>query len=162
MASTGAGRNEALGLHELEFRRLQTGTLSGFVEYLCLASAAGAECRVALGSRVTTHSNDLNANNSKNNLGRTATTCKKNGPAEVKVPQIGVSPATGLIQECTGTWSIACVQDHSGKQINCMTICVFTRFIPSCVLQVSYHNVIIVYQSRPLLGMDFRYLILQI
>ena len=39
MASTDAGRNEALGLHELERRRLQAGTLFGFVEYLCLAMA---------------------------------------------------------------------------------------------------------------------------
>ena len=39
LASTDAGRNEALGLHELERRRLQAGTLSGFVEYLCLATA---------------------------------------------------------------------------------------------------------------------------
>ena len=34
-------------------------------EYLCLATAAGVECRVVLASRVTSHSNDLNANNSK-------------------------------------------------------------------------------------------------
>ena len=33
LASTDAGRNEALGLHELECRRLQ-GALSGFVELL--------------------------------------------------------------------------------------------------------------------------------
>ena len=39
MASTDAGRNEALGLHELERRRLQAGALSGFVEHLCLAKA---------------------------------------------------------------------------------------------------------------------------
>ena len=39
LASTDAGRNEALGLHELERRRLQAGTLSGFVEYICLATA---------------------------------------------------------------------------------------------------------------------------
>ena len=36
LASTDAGRNEALGLHELERRRLQAGTLSEFVEYLAL------------------------------------------------------------------------------------------------------------------------------
>ena len=46
LTSTDAG---ALDLHELECRRLQAGTLSGFVGYLCLATAAGAECRVALG-----------------------------------------------------------------------------------------------------------------
>ena len=39
LASTDAGRNEALGLHELERRGLQAGALSGFVEYLCLAAA---------------------------------------------------------------------------------------------------------------------------
>ena len=39
LASTDAGRNEALGLHELERRRLQAGTLSEFVEYLSLATA---------------------------------------------------------------------------------------------------------------------------
>ena len=66
LASTGAGRNEALGLHELERSRLQPGTFSGFVEYLCLATAASVECRVVLASRVTSHSNDLNANSSKN------------------------------------------------------------------------------------------------
>ena len=65
LASTDAGRKEALGLHDLECRRLQAGTFSGFVEYLRLATAAGAECRVVLGSRVTTHSNDLKAINSK-------------------------------------------------------------------------------------------------
>ena len=65
LASTDAGRNEALGLHELERRRLPAGTLSGFVEYLCLATAAGVECRVVLAPRVTSRSNDLNANNSK-------------------------------------------------------------------------------------------------
>ena len=59
LASTDAGRNETLGLHELECRRLQASPLSGFVEYVCLATAAGAECRVLLCSRVTTHSNDL-------------------------------------------------------------------------------------------------------
>ena len=67
LTSIDAGRNEALGLHELERRRLQAGTLSGFVEYLCLATAAGVECRVVLASRVASHSNDLNANNSKTN-----------------------------------------------------------------------------------------------
>ena len=61
LASSDAGRNEALGLLELDRRRLQAGTLSGFVEYLCLATAAGVECRVVLASRVTSHSNDLNA-----------------------------------------------------------------------------------------------------
>ena len=35
LASTDGGRNEALGLYELECRRLQASTLSGFVEYLC-------------------------------------------------------------------------------------------------------------------------------
>ena len=65
LASTDAGRNEALGLHELERRRLQAGTLPRFVEYLSLATAAGVEYRVVLASRVTSHSNDLNANNSK-------------------------------------------------------------------------------------------------
>ena len=40
LASTVAGRNEALGLQEVECRRLQAGTLSGFVEYLCVARAA--------------------------------------------------------------------------------------------------------------------------
>ena len=64
--STLAGTRH-LALHELECRRLQAGTLSGFVEYLCLATTAGAECRVLVGSRVTTHSNDLNANNVKHN-----------------------------------------------------------------------------------------------
>ena len=39
LASTDAGRNEALGVHELERRRMQASTLSGFVEYLCLATA---------------------------------------------------------------------------------------------------------------------------
>ena len=64
LASTDAGRNEALGLHELERRRLlQAVTLSGFVEYLCLATAAGVECRVVFASRVTSHSIDLHANN---------------------------------------------------------------------------------------------------
>ena len=32
-------------------RRLQAGTLSGFVQYLCLATAAGVECRVVLASK---------------------------------------------------------------------------------------------------------------
>ena len=40
LASTDAGRNEALGLHELERRRLQAGALSGFVEYFCLANGS--------------------------------------------------------------------------------------------------------------------------
>ena len=62
LASTDAGKNEALGSHELERRRLQAGTLSRLVEYLCLATASGVECRVVLASRVTSHSNDLNAN----------------------------------------------------------------------------------------------------
>ena len=45
---------------------MQAGTLCGFVEYLRLATEAYAECLfVVLGSRVTTHSNDLKANNSK-------------------------------------------------------------------------------------------------
>ena len=70
LASTDAGRKEALGLHELECRRLQAGTTSGFVEYFCFATGAGAECRVVIGSRGTTHSNDLNASNSKTNLGQ--------------------------------------------------------------------------------------------
>ena len=39
------------GMHELECRRLKAGGLSGVVEYLCLATAAGAECRVVLGSK---------------------------------------------------------------------------------------------------------------
>ena len=39
LTSTDAGRNEALGVHELECRRLQAGTLSGFVENLCWATA---------------------------------------------------------------------------------------------------------------------------
>ena len=39
LASTDGGRNEALSLHESECRRLQAGTLSGFVEYLCVATA---------------------------------------------------------------------------------------------------------------------------
>ena len=47
-------RNEALGLHELECRRLQASTLSGFLECLCQATAASAECRVALCLNVTT------------------------------------------------------------------------------------------------------------
>ena len=37
-SSTDAGRNEALGLHELERRRLQAGTLSGFVATAVLLS----------------------------------------------------------------------------------------------------------------------------
>ena len=80
-ASTDAGRNEALGLHELECRRLQAGSLSGFVEYLCLATAAGAECRVVPGSKVTTHSNDLKAINSRKQIfGRAATRLTKAVP----------------------------------------------------------------------------------
>ena len=65
LASTDAGRNEALDSNELECRRLQAGTPSGFVEYLCLETAVGAECRVVFGSRVTTHSSVLTANNQK-------------------------------------------------------------------------------------------------
>ena len=76
LASTDAGRNEALGLHKLERRRLQAGTLSGFVEYLCLATAAGVECCVV--SRVTSHSNDLNAHNAKK--WAAATRIKKSDP----------------------------------------------------------------------------------
>ena len=70
-------------------------TLSGLVEYLCLATAAGAECCVVLGTRVTTHPNDLKANISRKNntiLGRVATIFFKKGPIKVKNPQVGVLP----------------------------------------------------------------------
>ena len=94
LASTDAGRNEALGLHELERRRLQAGTLSGYVEYLCLATAAGVECRVVLASRVTSHSNDLNANKSKKskNGQQPQPGFEKNSPVKVKNQQVGVLP----------------------------------------------------------------------
>ena len=96
LASTDAGRNEALGLRELERRRLlQAGTLSGFVEYLCLATAAGVECRVVLALRVTSHSNDLNANNSKKKpkMGRSRNLdLKKKRSRKSKNPQVGVLP----------------------------------------------------------------------
>ena len=90
VAPTDAGRNEALGLHGLECRRLQAGTLSGFVEYLCLATAASAECRIALGSRVTTHSNDINANNSKNEKywAEPQPSKKKNGPVKINTHKL--------------------------------------------------------------------------
>ena len=72
-----------------ECRRLQAGTLSGFVEYVCLATAANAECRVVLASRVTSHSNDLNANNSKK-IGQQPKTRikKKSGPVKVKTHKL--------------------------------------------------------------------------
>ena len=92
LASTDAARKKALGLHELECRRLQAGTLSEFVEYLCLATATGAKCRVVLGSRVTTHSNDLKAINSKKQIfGRAATRLTKSGPVEVKTHKLEYS-----------------------------------------------------------------------
>ena len=87
LASNDAGGNEALGLHELDRRRLQAGTLSGFVEYLCLATAAGVECRVVFASRVTSHSNDLNASNSKKKqkMGSSRNQFKKKRAVPVKV-----------------------------------------------------------------------------
>ena len=93
LASIDAGRNEALGLHELERRRLQAGTLSGFVEYLCLATAAGVECRVVRASSVTSHSNDLNANFFKAAAATRIFFLKKNSPVKEKIPQVGVLPA---------------------------------------------------------------------
>ena len=87
------------GLHELGCRRLQPGPLSGFVEHLCLATTASAECHVALGSSVTTHSNDLNANNAKLFLKKKSGQRsnefflkKKNDPVRSKDPQVAVLP----------------------------------------------------------------------
>ena len=59
------------------------------MEHLCLATAAGAQCRVVLGSRVTTHSNDLKAINSKKQIfGRAATRLNKSGPVQVKTHKL--------------------------------------------------------------------------
>ena len=61
----------------------------GFVEHLCLATAASAECRVVLGSKVTTHSNDLKAINSRKQIfGRAATRLNKRFPVEVKTHKL--------------------------------------------------------------------------
>ena len=106
LASTDAGRNEALGLHELERRRLQAGTLSGFVEYLCLATAASVECRVVLASRVTSHSNDLNANNSKKNkMGSSRNQVKKKRSRKNKNPQVGALPVQRVRSVCWKKWA---------------------------------------------------------
>ena len=48
ICGSAASRGRALGLYELECRRLQEGTISGLVEYLCLATAAGAERLLSL------------------------------------------------------------------------------------------------------------------
>ena len=93
LASTDSGRNEALGLHELERRRLQAGTLSGFMETSAWQRQQASSAVLSLpGESPRAGTTSLQTIQKIKQWAAAATKIKKNKSRKSKNPQVGVLP----------------------------------------------------------------------